>query len=721
MAEIEELRKQVWKAHSEGDLELAERGYRQLLQKAPEESDAINLGALLRSTGRQLAARVHYHRWIGAYPQSLHLRLNAANCLRDLDDAAGSLEVLEPLIRDSVNGQKKEVLQSLAKSLLELNRLKEAHELLKKLVQENPEVIEVWLDLGVCCCKLSLLSESLEAFDRAQAINPKDLRATSNRITVHKELGSIEHAEAIWNGLDNIEKEDSDIMTAQAGLLSAQRKFKEASEVNMKLVEECPRQSMHLLNLSANLRGIKQMQASHKVLQKGLKLEPNNDDFQQAYAQSLAERGQQEKAMPLLKNIINKGLATKDSFIFNLQFLGSGYRLIEASQLRELAIEWEKLKCGSGFLWPDYLLEPLGGRRIRVGYLSGDFCNHPVARFMKPILENHNRDQYEIWGINASPSKDMMHDFLKGNCEHWLDIVHLPDDIAARLIADLRLDVIVELGGFSCDSRLAVLARKPAPVQLSYLGYFAPTYMKSITGWIGDEILFDGLNEVESKAHKMLNIKGGYMAYAAVETVELGHNNKTNFCFGSFNHARKITQKTVELWMEVLNKTVGANLVLKSISFGELEERERVKQIFLKNGLQENRLTLLEVASGSENHMKLYREIDVALDPIPYGGATSTCEALWMGVPVVCMAGEGMVGRLSASVLMGAGCKEWIGYSKQDYVDIAVELASEGKRNIAMREELRQKLKDSDLNNANRLCRELERIYKEERHGIMDV
>ncbi len=173
--------------------------------------------------------------------------------------------------------------------------------------------------------------------------------------------------------------------------------------------------------------------------------------------------------------------------------------------------------------------------------------------------------------------------------------------------------------------------------------------------------------------------------------------------------------------MKVLNKAVGANLVLKSISFGELEERERIKQIFLKNGLQENRLTLLEVASGSENHMKLYREIDVALDPIPYGGATSTCEALWMGVPVVCMAGEGMVGRLSASVLMGAGCKEWIGYSKQDYFDIAVELASKGKRNIAMRKELRQKLKDSDLNNANRLCRELERIYKEERHGIMDV
>ena len=127
------------------------------------------------------------------------------------------------------------------------------------------------------------------------------------------------------------------------------------------------------------------------------------------------------------------------------------------------------------------------------------------------------------------------------------------------------------------------------------------------------------------------------------------------------------------------------------------------------------------MASGSENHMRLYKEIDVALDPIPYGGATSTCEALWMGVPVVCMAGEGMVGRLSASVLMGANCGEWIGYSAEDYVAIAIKLANEGKRNITKREELRQKLTDSDLNNAYRLCRELERIYKEERHAIMDI
>ena len=721
MAEIEELRKQVWKAHSEGDLELAERGYRQLLQEAPEESDAINLGALLRSTKRQLAAKAHYHQWIGAYPESLHLRLNAANCLRDLNEAAGSLEVLAPLMGDGLNAQKKEVRMSLAKSLMELNRLKEAYEILKGLVQENPEIVEGWLDLGVCCCKLSLLSESLEAFDRAQALSPKDLRATSNRITVHKELGSIEQAEVIWNGLTNMEKEDTDIMTAHAGLLTAQRKFKEASEVNKKLVEKCPRQAMHLLNLSANLRGIKQMQASHKVLQNGLKLEPDNDDFQQAYAQSLAERGQQEKAMPLLTNIIKKGLATKDSFIFNLQFLGAGYRLIEAARLRELAVEWEKLKSGSGLLWPDYLLEPLGKRRIRVGYLSSDFCNHPVGRFMKPILENHNRDEYEIWGINASPTKDIMNGLLKGNCEHWLDIAHLPDEIAARLIADLRLDVIVELGGFSCDSRLAILAQKPAPVQLSYLGYFAPTYMQSISGWIGDEILFQSLSEVEKNAHKLLHIKGGYMAYAAVETIELEDNDKESFCFGSFNHARKITQKTVELWMKVLNKEKAANLVLKSISFEEAEERERIKGIFVKNGLQENRLTLLPVASGSENHMRLYREIDVALDPIPYGGATSTCEALWMGVPVVCMAGEGMVGRLSASVLMGANCGEWIGYNREEYINIAIKLAKEGKRNITKREELRQKLTDSDLNNANRLCRELERIYQEERHGIMDI
>ena len=171
-----------------------------------------------------------------------------------------------------------------------------------------------------------------------------------------------------------------------------------------------------------------------------------------------------------------------------------------------------------------------------IGYLSADFCNHPVGRFLLPILENHERKKVEVWGISCGPHHDWISEHLQNRCEHWLDCRFNSDAQAARLIADLRLDVLVELGGYTSGSRLGILVHRPAPIQLSYLGYPAPTYLSCVNGWLGDEVLFGGLSQPDREAHSLLNLKGGYMVFDPGGTLPTPiREGGERFRFGSFN------------------------------------------------------------------------------------------------------------------------------------------------------------------------------------------
>ena len=242
----------------------------------------------------------------------------------------------------------------------------------------------------------------------------------------------------------------------------------------------------------------------------------------------------------------------------------------------------------------------------------------------------------------------------------------------ARIVADLRLDVLVELGGFTGDSRLELLCHRPAPVQLSYLGYPGPTYLRCIDGWLGDSVLFEQLNPVDHSAHPLIETEGGYMVFDSGG--ELPAPKRTageRFRFGSFNHARKLTQATIDLFCRVMAANPEAELALKSISFCEAAEQQRIRKRFEQAGLASERLILLDWVEGGLNHLERYSEIDVALDPIPYGGATTTAEALWMGVPVVALAGAGMVGRLAASLLIHGNQADWVARDIDSYVAIA--------------------------------------------------
>ena len=225
------------------------------------------------------------------------------------------------------------------------------------------------------------------------------------------------------------------------------------------------------------------------------------------------------------------------------------------------------------------------------------------------------------------------------------------------------------------------MPKEPAYIQMSYLGYPGPTFLKSIPWWIGDKYLFHGLNKADRNSHKLACLEKGYMTLPCPtdcpKPTRLGNER---FKFGSLNNARKLTKETISLWSEILKECADSDLLLKSISFKHEKEAREIIKRFKNYGIDDSRLVLLPFQDRFEDHLEAYNHIDVALDPIPYGGATTTAEALWMGVPVICVEGSSMASNLAASVIASANCAELITKNEKAYLNLAKSLYEKGPR-----------------------------------------
>ena len=579
------------------------------------------------------------------------------------------------------------------------------------------------MGLGLTNGRVKRFEESKSCFEKVLKIEPKEHRAKANLITIFKETGEFEKANTLINSLDKENSKLPDIRKAIADLKIAEGDNVTASHYLADLASSHPNQAGYWLNWAGCLKGLKFTIAPALILKRGLQFNPDDKNLWLALEQALFEMCNFSAAQRICKL---KGLDTNLSNteqLFNRQFLSLSHEQSDSlcKERRDMALRWESEKKQQiyGPLWPDLLLEPIKGRRLRIGYLSSDFCNHPVGRFLLPVLKHHDRNKVEVWGINCGPHCDWISKILEDYCEHWLDCRFHNEELAARLIADLRLDVLVELGGYTSGSRLEILMHRPAPIQLSYLGFPAPTYLKCIDGWLGDEMLFGGLSTTDRNSHELLTISGGYMVFDPCGALPLPVREEGQpFRFGSFNHARKLSDASIDLFCDVMRACPNAELVLKSISFHEEREQKRIQRRFEQAGLAPNRLKLLKWIEGGINHLQLYRHMDVALDPIPYGGATTTAEALWMGVPVICLKGQGMVGRLSSSLLNYSGLAHWVANNIDEYIHIAENLATQGPRKLEERLQLRKQLEKSPLANGARLSTELEQIYDDLRGRI---
>jgi protein O-GlcNAc transferase len=347
------------------------------------------------------------------------------------------------------------------------------------------------------------------------------------------------------------------------------------------------------------------------------------------------------------------------------------------------------------------------GGRLRVGYVSGDLRRHPVGYFLAPVLAAHDRSGFEIFCYSANARSDDMTEALRRSADHWRDIVALSDDRAARLIGEDGIDVLVDLSGHTAFNRLPLFARRAAPLQLTWMGFWGTTGVAAIDAILADATMI-APGEERFFSERVVRLPHGRFCYAPPAYAPEPGTRTGAIAFGSFNNLSKVGPAVRLLWAEILRAVPESKLVLKWSSLEDSGLRQRLLAEF---AVAPDRIEL-RGASPHAEMLAQYGDIDIALDPFPFSGGVTTCEALWMGVPVVTLPGEGAASRQTLGFLRAIGRTEWAARSAEDYVRIASGLAADRGRLDEIRMGLRRQVAGSPLCDGQGFTRALEAAYR---------
>jgi protein O-GlcNAc transferase len=357
-----------------------------------------------------------------------------------------------------------------------------------------------------------------------------------------------------------------------------------------------------------------------------------------------------------------------------------------------------------------------GGARLRVGYVSPDLCHHAVARFIEPVLRHHDRARFSITAYAQTAYPDETTRRLMGYCDFWVNTVPLGDQELARRIRDDGIEVLVDLAGHTAGNRLGVFALKPAPVQATWLGYPDTTGLGRMDYRITDALADPPGASDLLHTERLLRLPAPFICYAptaeAVQVGELPALRRGQVTFGCFNNLSKWDPVVLGWWSQVLGSVPGSRLLLKARGLADEGVRARILSVFNAAGIDPGRLALSGDEVSDADQLALYQEVDVALDAFPYHGTTTTCEALWMGVPVVTVAGGSHVSRVGVSLLNAIGAGEWVAADGAGYVARARQLASDLRALASVRSGLRRRLETSALMDGAAFTKTLEAAFE---------
>jgi len=359
---------------------------------------------------------------------------------------------------------------------------------------------------------------------------------------------------------------------------------------------------------------------------------------------------------------------------------------------------------------------PSRSRRLKIGYLSSDFRQHSVSYFIEPVLEHHNKNNFEIFAYYNHVIKDSTTEHLIETCDQWRNIARLSDQAVVHQIKKDKIDILIDLNGYTAHNRLEVLAAKPAPVQCEWLGYPNTTGLQSMDYWICDETVNPPGQTDKFYSESLLRLPGCFICFKppedAPKPVDPPSIKNAYITFGSFNNYAKVSREMLKLWITILESVPDSRLLLKSACLGNQTQKRLVTDFFTSRGIQEKRLQLEGYESSRIKHMDMYSEVDIALDTHPYNGTATTCEAIWMGIPVITLAGNYHRSRVGKTLLECVDLGELVADSTDNYVRIATDLAKDTNKLSSYRSHLRKTVEQSTLTDAASFTASLESAYR---------
>jgi len=698
--------------HQAGRIDEAARSYAAVLSQSPGEAGALHyLGVIAYQRGNALLAIDLIGRALIETPNSADANHNAA--------------IVEAY----------------------LGRASDAHPHAARAVAIDSGFAQAWNTLGAIRSGLGRRDQAMDAFNRAVALDPSLFQGHNNRGNAHQAEGRVEASVACYGLAIALNPHYGDAHNNLGNALLNLARVDDAVASLERAVVLSPELANASNNLAVALQAQGRNERARTMIYRSLALNPDSADAHNNLGTTLGEGSDVEGVIAAYRRALElrAGFVTARSNLANTLRQQGWMAEAQAEYRRALALEPSQsgthssllmamlydAECGNRELFAEYQrwaaqhaaplhrqIRPHANvsdreRRLRIGYVSGDFADHPLTYNIEDMFERRDRGAFEVFCYAQVPNPDAVTARFQRLADHWRSTVGMTDAAVDAMIRADGIDILVNLAGHTANSRLLALAARPAPVQVSY--GIGTSGMTAVDYWLTDSAFHpDGSSEGHTEELWRLPVLVIHRPPPDAPAVTASPAREHGYVtFGSFNNPSKLTDRVIALWAAVMKDVPDSRLTMKFFSwFKSPLARRRLIQAFAGHGIAAERLNFLWEGRGRRDHLEQVAGIDVALDAFPFNGWTTTFEALWMGVPVVTLAGDRFLARIGASFLTAAGLGEFVAETPDHYRAIAVRIAQDRERLQRLRAVLRRQMAESPLCDAESYTRSLEAAYR---------
>ena len=697
-----------------GQFDEARDIYCEARQFAPDEPVILKtLATIEAGQGRGDAAIVLYSHALRSAPSDTGIMNLLGLSLHELRRYAEAADILQQAIRVEPDAPDAHNNLGMVRAAQGQSRLAVA--CYEKALKANPDAVETLCNLGVVLRNLGENAQARNCLSRAVGLAPDCVEAHNNLGTVYQASGEHEAALESYRTALRLRPEYPDGLCNLASLHHHCARPAEAEKLYRQALDLAPDSVDTLNNLGNLMREQGRLRESEQLLEAAVLLRDSDSDLLNNLASVLKDEGRVDEAI----TAFDQALAINPGFTEVISNRLTCHQYLPDISLRTLAEEHA--------IYDAVVAEPLRSARqpltndrdpdrpLRVGFVSSDFGCHPVGMLLVRGFEALNREHFITACYSNRRLDDELTARLRATASLWRDVSYFSDEQLARQIQTDGIDILVDLAGHTAGNRLLVFARKPAPVQVTWLGYVGSTGLTAM-----DYLLTDRYHVPASAerfyVEQIVRLPESHVVFdPPADSPDVGPLPmlvQGAATFASFNNPAKISPQVVDLWSSILKQNCDSRIILKYRGFDDPANADRYSGLFQAASIESTRLEL-QGSSPQRDMLNEYNRVDVTLDPFPFTGGMTTLLSLWMGVPVITVAGETFASRQSMSFLTQLGLTELIADDKADYVDRATELVRDAQRLAGLRSTLRQRLLDSPLCNSDCFARSLESAFRE--------
>ena len=742
--EQQQILQQGFLFFQQGNIQDAEALYRHILASQPKQPDALYLmGMLAQHVQRPEIAETYYRQALAVYPKHIDAWARLAGMLQGLQHTAKAESVLveglkhnpswtegymqlaalheqcdnkkaaEKTYRDAIKTSPARMRPAIALAVLlsDQNRAREALDLFLPMLDDPAceAKTHVHNNLAVVYSALKQWDKALEHSKQALALEPESSDQLNNLANIALSAGNNDEIDMAHSLMEHNTPSNARSFMTMGFLCQHREEETKALEWFTKAINADAALDDAYISRAAILQRQGKLIEAKSELEGALQRFPNHLLMHMNLGTVCKDMGNNTEALAHFRHVFEQSDAypyAHSNYLFTMHYEPT----VSPEDIAAASRKFGERYAPVDKQYQTFPNDRNPARRLRIGYVSGDFHAHPVHVYIEPVLASHDKQAVEVFCYHNGVKNDEVTARLKSHADHWRSIQAMSDDDVCELIRNDAIDILIDLSGHTASHRLLVFGRKPSPIQATWIGYFNTTGIAAMDYIITDRYLLPPEEEY-LYTEKPLRLPSNGACYKlpkfACDVTPLPALTNGFVTFGCFTARAKVTPEVLELWVDILKRIPTSRLVLKNKSFDESSIQDEQRAFFTTRGIAAERLRF-EGQTAMIDYMRAYNAIDMCLDPFPYNAATTTLDALWMGVPMITLKGDRLVAHIGESMLAAVGLHEFVAGTKEEYIEKAIYYAEQLERLQNIRRTLRPTLEATPMTNPKEFTQGLE-------------